>query len=606
MQRMSAKTRYWHTSALPLLSLIVACGAEVTPRPGATRTDANGTPIDANGNPIAAGTGGAGNPNPMGGTGDVAATGGQPNTTPNPAPPDITGAPGVGFFTPRFSRLSYRQWVNATKDLLMLPDLGGLETRITKDALAGFDNEAEQLTVREPLRSDYQAAAEQLSAQIAADPVALARLMPAAAPADLAGKAQAFLNTLGTRAYRRPLEPNELAEATQLFNQAPALLPGKDPFLAGVELTLQLFLQSPHYLYRSELSTAQVGPVIALNDYEVAAKLAFALNNTMPDEVLLGVAASGGLKTREAVLAQAQRLLAAPAAASTLDSFHAQLLRFGGLNNVTKDTQLFPLYTPEVAASLGAESLEFLRWGFHEGHGWKDVLTSSVSFANAALASVYGLPGTFTNAFVKVDLNPNERSGLLTRLGFLASNASRTNPSPIRRGSFVNTRIFCKELPPPAPNVAPLPPTNGTETTTNRERVEAHVGVGTCGQACHATIINPPGYAFENYDAIGAYRSLDNGHPVNAADTYEFAAGMPVPFKNALEFNSLAADNADAHNCIAQQWMAYLYARTPAPEDAALRLYIGNKSKSGTLPLKDLVLALVNHDAFLTRIPGGQ
>ncbi len=137
-------------------------------RPNAGRT------VDANGNSTKA-SGGAGNQGISGSGGAGSGSGGGqivdpvtglpiPTPTPTIVPPDVSGAPGIPVFTPRFSRLSYRQWVNATKDLLMLADLGGIETRITKDALAGFDNEAEKLTVREPLRSDYQAAAEQLSA----------------------------------------------------------------------------------------------------------------------------------------------------------------------------------------------------------------------------------------------------------------------------------------------------------------------------------------------------------------------------------------------------------------------------------------------------------
>ncbi len=595
----------WRLATTPLLALLVACSAQVGSRPGSPRVDANGNPIDVNGKPIAGGTGGAGNMNTPGGTGGVTMVDpvtGMPIEV--PPPPDPTGAPGVGFFTPRFSRLSYRQWVSATRDLLMLPNLSGLEKRITKDALANFDNEASKLIVTPTLRADYQAAAEQLSAQVAADPAALARLMPANAPADLAGKEQAFITTFGTRAYRRPLEVSELAEASKLFERAPTLMPGKDPFLGGVELTMQLFLQSPHYLYRSELSTAQVGMAIPLNDYEVASKLAFSLTNSMPDDTLFSLAASGGLKNRDAVLAQAQRLLATPAAGTTLDSFHSQLLRIGGLDTLAKDNVLFPVFTPAVAASLGPESLAFMRWAFTEGHGMKDVLTLPVTFANSAIAGVYGLQGTFTNELVKIDLKPTERAGLLTRLGFLAANASRTNPSPIRRGAFINERIFCKALPPLPPGATPLPPTNNAETTTNRQRVEAHTSV--CGAACHTAIINPPGFAFENYDAIGGYRATDNGSPVNATDTYEFTAGMKQPFNGPIEFSTFAADNADAHNCIAQQWMSYLYARSPAPEDVALRAYLGAKSKNSTLAIKDIVLALVNHDAFLTRIPGGQ
>jgi hypothetical protein len=156
------------------------------------------------------------------------------------------------------SRLSQWQWLLTVKDLLKLPDLGGLETQLTKDAVVNFDNEADALRVGQDLRSDLETVSEKLAQRVVSDSAALARIMPANAPTTLPEKARAFITSFGLRAYRRPLEASDIDEAVALFNQGPALFPGMDPFLAGVELVIDYFLQSPHFLYRTELSTGIV------------------------------------------------------------------------------------------------------------------------------------------------------------------------------------------------------------------------------------------------------------------------------------------------------------------------------------------------------------
>ena len=187
-----------------------------------------------------------------------------------------------------------------------------------------------------------------------------------------------------------------------------------------------------------------------------------------------------------------------------------------------------------------------------------------MSFVNASLAPIYGLPGQFTNDFTKVDLDPKQRAGILTQPGFLALHAHEREIDSIHRGVFVIQRILCVQLSPPANlTITPVPPPD--MTTTNRERVWAHTGPGTPGAACHGTMIDPAGFAFENFDAIGAYRTTDNGQPIDASGTYPFlenGVSTPKSYTGAVEFGGVLAQSSEVHTCYSQDWMSYLFGRT--------------------------------------------
>ena len=170
------------------------------------------------------------------------------------------------------------------------------------------------------------------------------------------------------------------------------------------------------------------------------------------------------------------------------------------------------------------EVLQFLSWIFAQNRGIKDFYTQPVGFVDSLLAPLYGVTGSYSSdpvMLTKVDLDPSRRSGLLTQVGFLSSyiSSNANEADIIHRGVFIAERVLCKTLPPPDPKAVGtmIPNTPGL---TNRQRVEMTTGKGTCGQACHGTLFNPLGYAFENYDAIGEFRTTDQGSLVDAADSY--------------------------------------------------------------------------------------
>jgi hypothetical protein len=522
--------------------------------------------------------------------------GGDPNEVPS-EPPAAVLVP-----TPRLARLSYAQWSNTIRDLLMIDDVSDIQAGVSRDALVGFDNEADALYVGEALREELATAAEKLAERVTGDATALARLIPADAPSDAAGRARAFIVSFGLRAFRRPLTDAEVSAHLALFDQAPTLYPEADAFNAGINLVLQAILQSPHFLYRTELGAAAPGAaMVPLDDYEVASKLAFALTNTMPDEELFAAAAAGQLGDPAQRAAHAARLIDGPGGTVGLSNFQLQVFRLGTYDGITRDTAVFPDFTPQTPAAMRAEVLQFLDWILRDGRGVKDFYTAPVGFVNASLAPLYGLTGTFSNdTLTKVDLDPTQRSGLLTQAGFLSSFITGEDPDIIHRGVYIAQRILCVELPPPSPDATPLPALE--PNMTNRERVERTTGVGTCGGGCHAALINPLGYAFENYDPIGKYRTMDHGQPVNAADMAELD-GEYKEFTNGVELSHLLAEAKQTHDCYAQKLMGYLHGRQVAAEEKTMVDYYARVSRAGLVSLRDLELALVTSESFLNRLP---
>jgi hypothetical protein len=581
-----------------LFALLVGCTGNIGPPQSGAAGGSNP------GGPGGSGTGGGqtgGSAGPgTAGQGSSTGLGGDPYAIPTTPPVPVLVA------TPRVARLSRTQWSNAVRDLLKLTDISEIDSGVTGDALHDFDNEADALFVTEQLRAQLFDASEKLADKVTGDATALGRLVPANAPTDAAGKAKAFITSFGQRAFRRPLTDAEVTTHVGLFNQAPTLYPGVDAFKAGASLVIQAMLQSPFFLYRTELGTAPAGATKApLNDWEVGAKLAFSITNTMPDDMLFAAAAAGQLRDSAAVAAQAKRLLDGSTGTVGLSNFNLQVYRLGTYDGITRDATAFPDFKSNAPAAMKQEVLQYLNWMFAQGRGIRDFYTTPVGFVNSLLAPLYEVSGSFSSdplMLTKVDLNPDRRSGLLTQAGFLSSYISVGNePDIIHRGVFIATRLLCKTLPPPDPAAAGTIIPNDPNLT-NRQRVEKTTGKGTCGEACHNNLFNPLGFAFENYDAIGKYRTTDVGQVVDAADSYMFD-GQRKTFTNGVELSRFMADAKETHACYVQNMMSYMHGRQPTDQDKVMVDYYARLSRAGMLNLRDLELTIVTSDAFLNRLP---
>ncbi|HYO98540.1 MAG TPA: DUF1592 domain-containing protein [Polyangiaceae bacterium] len=569
-----------------LFSGLLACTGEISgPEVSAPSAGAPSTGVPSNGSAPSAG-GGAG------------AAAGVPTV---PEVPVVGEVAAVLVPTSRVTRMSRLQWANSVQDLLRVSDIGPILEQVPGDAVVGLDNDASSLFVGQQQRADLEKAAQALAEKISGDAAALGRLMPVNAPTEVTARGKAFIESFGLRAFRRPLSAEEVAGFAALFAQGPTLYPGVDAFRAGVNLLLQAFLQSPHFLYRTELGSAPAGAAkVPLSDYEVAAKLAFALTNRMPDDTAFELARAGKLHDPQDVATEAVRLLTSQQGAAGRDHLHFQIYRLGAYDGILRDTTVFPEFTAATPDAMRKQVLLFSRHLFDQNLGVKELFTSNVGFVNSALAPLYGLSGTFGDELQKVELDPTQRAGLLTQAGVLASYAVVNDPDTIRRGVFVNQRILCITLPPPAPDAGQLAPLS--ENMTNRERVDATTGPGTCGAGCHSTVINPPGHAFESFDAVGKHRTMDRGKPVDTTSAYSFNEGLKS-FNGPVEFSKLVAESSQAHGCYVQNWASYLNGREPAAEEQPYLAHLAQLSLQSKLSIKELVLRLVTNEAFLNRLP---
>lgn len=499
-----------------------------------------------------------------------------------------------GGVADRFPRLSHAQWEATVQDLFHLPAPSELSATFQPDPQLGrFDNNIARLGMTSGLWRDYQRAAESIAERVTSDPALLASIVPDPQGAD----ARQIISSFGERAFRRPLRDTEVDRYVQLYDGAAAAFPQLDPVKAGVRLVIQGMLQSPFFLYRTELSDAVTEVGMPLGGYEVASRLSYLLWGSMPDGELFAAAKGGELDSAEGVRRHASRMLDDPRSRAQLRRFHYQAFSISEYADVDKDPVKFPMWRRELGAMMQEEALLFLDSVVAGGGGVANVLTSTKAFVNEDLAQIYSVPDISGAEYREVELDPQVRAGLLTRAGFLARNATLDEPDPIHRGVFINLGVLCRSITAP-PNIPPVLERTGN---TNRERVESITGAGTCGESCHHTIINPLGYAFESFDAVGAYRTMDNGYPVNTADTYWFADGRKISYGDPVELSRQLAASPEVHTCYASQLTELALGRDLRKSDRELADRLAEESLSARLSIRELVLEVVSSNAFRVR-----
>ncbi|HEY2735650.1 MAG TPA: DUF1588 domain-containing protein [Polyangiales bacterium] len=228
----------------------------------------------------------------------------------------------------------------------------------------------------------------------------------------------------------------------------------------------------------------------------------------------------------------------------------------------------------------------------HDG-SLQTLLTANYSFVNSDIAKLYGLSGSFGSDFVRTDLDATQRAGLITQPGFLTYRSGDT--APILRGVFINLKFLCANLPPPPVFTPPM-----MTGVTRRERIDSVTGVGTCGEGCHAHLINPAGFPLENFDDVGRFRTMDNGEPVDAASSYPFKDGTQS-YDGPIEWSRAIAASREAHECYVRHWLEFGYGRSYDDADAPLVQRIADASRQSQLSVKQLLVQLVQSPSFRNR-----
>jgi hypothetical protein len=524
---------------------------------------------------------------PAEGSGDGAPAGGIQNAFRMRVP----DAPAVET---RIARLTHVQYLNTVQDLFGVDD--SLDLAFAPDALNGFSfDTSADFRVDARLGPQYRAMAERLADRAVTDEAVTARLVncdPAAPDC-----ADQFIATFGERTFRRPLEPDELTTFRQLFDLGAELVQSGDAFRDGMRVVIEGFLQSPQFLYQTEASVAaDAQGRIALNDWEVASKLSYLLFDSMPDAELFEAARTGQLHTPDQIEAAARRMLTAPRVLRKLVSFHEQAWQFGRFSRISPDLATYPNVPSGFVGRVRASADAFVKDVIASGGGLEELLTAPYAFADEALAPLYGKSVSGTG-MTRIDFEDGERQGLLMQVGYLASNAYSIRTDPIHRGLFVQRYLLCRMIPdpPPGASTTPLPATDEPIETT-REEISLLTGQSFC-PTCH-TQINPPGFAFEGFDAIGQERPTENGVPVDTAAEMTLD-GMQVSFSGPGELIEHLARSQEAHRCYASRWIEFAYGRPLSLDDVPM----WNAMSTSSLPIADIVARLVKSPQFSSLAP---
>jgi hypothetical protein len=495
-------------------------------------------------------------------------------------------------------RLNNPEYDNTMRDLLGTMTQASVVNNFPEDGTnENFDTNGQTLAYTALLFTGVQTATEALIAELvarpAADPVRM-RLLPCAPTvATMQMCLTTILTPFMTKAYRRPVTAAEVTAVATLGTTIATAHNDPAPGLAGA---LEAVLLSPSFLFRIESSTdiASTTPT-KLNDYELATRLSYFLGSTMPDAALTTAAAAGQLTaSTDMYNAQVDRLLMdATRAQALVRTFTLHWLGISDTTMVAPDVATFPTqFDDNLRLSAPQETTQFFASLIADKQPLSTLVTANYTFVNDRLAQFYGITSPGGTTFVKEDLPASSnRMGILTQETFLTITSLPARTSPVKRGVWVLENLLCDGTPAPPPGVPMFP---AAITGTVRAQLKAHRVQASCG-ACH-NLIDPIGLAFENFDAIGEYRTKDNG--IDVDPSAQMADGTAIAGPSDLI--SYVAKDPRLNWCLTKQAMTYGVGRSFEASDG--RAYIkGVAGTLGTAPTwPALFKAVANSQAFLT------
>ena len=349
---------------------------------------------------------------------------------------------------------------------------------------------------------------------------------------------EAFCDEFVTAAFHRPLTPQQKS----IFVSAHFKKAAKTE--DAVKRVVLLTLKSPRFLYRG-LDDAKP------DDFEAAARLSYGLWDSLPDEDLRKLAAQGSLHTPEQIAQRVKSMLGDPRARAKMQTFFHHWMQMDRVENLSKDDKIFPGFTPGIIADLRTSLNLFLEdtmW--RNTSDYRTLLLADFLFLNNRLAEFYGISTNATDDFVKVTLNPKERSGVLTHPYLLSAFSYQKFTSPIHRGVFLTRNIVGRALKPP-PMAMTFKDTDFAPNLTMREKVSQLTRPQNC-QSCHS-VINPLGFSLEQYDAVGRFRTSDHDRPIDSVSDYVTDDGQVVRLAGARDIAEFAIGSEHAQNAFIQQ-----------------------------------------------------
>ena len=495
-----------------------------------------------------------------------------------PTPPSDGTVPEIGM-----RRLSTHEYDRTIRDLLG-DDAVDAAALVPNDIPSPFDNDYQAQTPSRALIEAAETLAREIAARLLQDLPrrdAIVGCVPQSSDDEACFTSLA--KRLGRSALRRPLSDAETDELVQL---ALDFALRDDNFYTGVEVMLRALLQDVEFLYRVEIGSPAAGHpgVFRLNGFELATRMSYLLWGTTPDDALLDLADSGGLDTRQDVVAAAKSMLADDRARVQVDRFHAMWLGYDTLQ-----------HAPAIAQAMRAETRALLdRIVFDEHSSWMDLFTSAETFVDDTLATHYGLASPGASP-AWMDYSAEGRRGLLSHGSFLSVGHDVGETSPTARGLHILHRLTCQQIPPPPPGVADNFEVGDGDCKS--EILKAH-SEGSCA-ACHDAF-DGIGFGLEQYDVAGRFRTHEEGKP-HCGITGEGELLGVGAFTGPAELGERLVESGKLEACAVEHVYQYAIGRRIEDADRALVERLATSFADSHFRFDELLVALVSSDAFFFR-----
>ena len=421
---------------------------------------------------------------------------------------------------------------------------------------------------------------------------------PTAASAETAC-ARRIVAALARRAYRRPVTDADLAPLLRIYAAERAA----SDFDHGVEAMVEAVLVSPDFLFLVERDPAGSAPgsVHRVADVELASRLSFFLWSSIPDEPLLRLAEKGQLRRPAVLDAQVTRMVADPKAAALTANFAGQWLYLRNLDEQRPDIAVFPAFDARLRAAMAEETRRFFTYVVQADRSILDFIAADYTFLNARLAAHYGIAGVNGTAFRRVDLDPAaHRGGLLGQASILTVTSYGNHTSVVKRGKWILDNLLASPPPPPPPDVPALQDHKDGRLLTAREQLEMHRTNPACA-SCHVRM-DPLGFALENFDAVGGYRTRDAGQPIDVSAT--MPDGAHFAGLSGLQ-QVLMAHKDEFAAAFTERLLTYALARGLGPADQPAIRRIVRAAAADGYRSQTIIRGIVASDPFVLRkVPG--